>query len=52
MNPEQKKEYMAPTMNVVQVRCQNRLMQVSEDEEKETFEGTPECSGEENCILG
>jgi hypothetical protein len=45
MNPEQKKEYMAPIMNVVQVHCQNRLMQVSE-EEKEPFESTEETTGE------
>ena len=50
MNPEQKKEYMAPTMNIVQVRYQNRLMGVSE-EENETLDGTVECSGED-CILG
>lgn len=45
MNPEQKKEYMAPTMNIVQVRYQNRLMGVSE-EEKEPFDGTEETTGE------
>ena len=51
MNPEQKKEYMAPTMNVVQVRCQNRLMQVSETpgEESHTLEGA-DCG--EDCEVG
>lgn len=50
MNPEQKKEYMAPTMNIVQVRYQNRLMGVSEpDEDSQTLEGA-ECG--EGCGLG
>ena len=39
MNPEQKKEYVAPTMNVVQVRYQHHLMEISpgNDEETENF---------------
>jgi hypothetical protein len=47
MNPEQKKEYVAPTMNVVQVHCQNRLMQVSEEDTQGL--DAPECT--EGCQL-